>query len=130
MTQTVGSVRTDYLKKNPDIIKAIIEGRRKGVEYLVKHPDEAGAILARQYKMDPKITKTAINDNLAAKGTYWSTGQFDHEGIDGLLKGLVLLTAAEAGRSEGPGGGKRGVVRVNDGGGRTSKKKQKKKNNK
>src|SRR3546814_3484890 len=25
MTQTVGIVRTDYLKKNPDIIKAIIE---------------------------------------------------------------------------------------------------------
>src|SRR3546814_10297031 len=69
MTQTVGIVRTDYLKKNPDIIKAIIEGRRKGVEYLVKHPDEAGDILARQYKMDPKITKTAINDILAAKGT-------------------------------------------------------------
>src|SRR3546814_1622927 len=44
MTQTVGIVRTDYLKKNPDIIKAIIQGHRKGVEYLVKHPDEAGEI--------------------------------------------------------------------------------------
>src|SRR3546814_11189131 len=87
MTQTVGIVRTYYLKKNPDIIKAIIEGRRKGVEYLVKHPDEAGDILARQYKMDPKITKTAINDILAAKGTYWSTGKFEYEGMDGMQIG-------------------------------------------
>ncbi|HWK71179.1 MAG TPA: ABC transporter substrate-binding protein [Burkholderiaceae bacterium] len=97
MTQTVGVVRSDYLKKNPKVIQSIIEGRRKGVEYLMKHPDEAGDILARQYKMDPKITKSAINDILSAKGTYWSTGKLDYEGMDGMLKGLVLVKAVEAG---------------------------------
>lgn len=97
MTQTVGIVRSDFLKKNPDVIKAIIEGRRKGVEYLTKHPEESGEILARQYKMDPTITKTAINDILGSKGIYWSTGKFDYEGMDAMLKGLVLVKAIEPG---------------------------------
>ncbi len=97
MTQTVGIVRTDYLKAHPDVIKAIIAGRRKGVEYVLAHPEESGEILARQYKMDPAITKAAIKDILASKGTYWSTGKFDYEGMDTMLKGLVMVKAVKEG---------------------------------
>ncbi|NYT84071.1 ABC transporter substrate-binding protein [Pusillimonas harenae] len=97
MTQTVGVVRSDYLKSNPDVIKAIIEGRRKGVEYLREHPDETAEILAKHYKMDVAITTSAINDILASKGTYWSTGKFDYEGMNAMLEGLVLVKAIEPG---------------------------------
>ena len=97
MTQTVGVVRTDYLKENPDIIKAIIEGRRKGVDYLVANPDESAKILAKHYKLDESITKTAIDNILAAPGTYWSAGQLDYDGMNEMLKGLVLVNAVEDG---------------------------------
>lgn len=96
-TQTVGVVRTDYLKKNPGIIKAIIAARRKGVEFILKNPAEAGDILARQYKMPPEVAKAAINDILAAKGTYWSTGKLDYEGMNTMLAGLTLVKAVEPG---------------------------------
>ena len=97
LTQTVGIVRSDYLKENPDTIKAIIEGRRKGVEYLLKNPEESGEILAKHYKIDPKIAKLAINDIMASKGVYWSPGRLDYEGMNAMLKGLILVKAIEDG---------------------------------
>lgn len=95
LTQTVGIVRTDYLKQHPETIKAIIEGRRKGVDYLLKHPEESGDILARQYKIDPKIAKLAIKDIMASKGDYWSPGKLDYEGMNAMLKGLILVKAVK-----------------------------------
>jgi NitT/TauT family transport system substrate-binding protein len=96
-TQTVGVVRTDYLKKNPGIIKAIIAARRKGVEFIQKNPAEAADIMAKHYKMPADVARTAINGILAAKGTYWSTGKLDYEGMNTMLAGLTLVKAVEPG---------------------------------
>ena len=96
-TQTVGVVRTDYLKKNPGVIKAIIAARRKGVEFLLKNPAEAGDIVARQYKISPENAKASINEILASKGTYWSTGKLDYEGMNTMLKGLQIVKAIQPG---------------------------------
>lgn len=96
-TQTVGIVRTDYLKKNPDVIKAIIAARRKGVEFIRSNPGEAGDILAKQYKITPENAKESINQILAAKGTYWSTGKLDYDGMNTMLRGLQIVKAVEPG---------------------------------
>ena len=55
--QTVGVVRTDFLKKNPELIRGIIQARRKGVEFIQKNPDEAAAIMAKEYKIAPAEAK-------------------------------------------------------------------------
>jgi NitT/TauT family transport system substrate-binding protein len=96
-TQTVGVVRTDYLKKNPDVIKAIIAARRKGVEFIRNNPAEAGDILAKQYKITPENAKASINEILAAQGTYWSTGKLDYDGMNTMLGGLQIVKAVEPG---------------------------------
>jgi NitT/TauT family transport system substrate-binding protein len=97
ITQTVGIVKTDYLKKNPDKIRAIINARRKGVDYLIKNPDESARIMAREYKIDESAARSAIASILAVKGVYWSPGRFDMEGMNEMLKGLVLVKAIEPG---------------------------------
>ena len=97
VTQTVGVVGTDFLKKNPDLIRGIIQARRKGVEFIKQHPDEAATIMAKEYKIDVAIAKAAIADILAVKGTYWSVGDFDYEGMNVMLKGLQLVKAISAG---------------------------------
>jgi NitT/TauT family transport system substrate-binding protein len=96
-TQTVGIVRTDYLKKNPGVIKAIIAARRKGVEFILANPAEAGDILARQYKMPADIAKASISGILATKTTYWSTGKLDYAGMNNMLAGLQIVKAVEPG---------------------------------
>lgn len=97
LTQTVGVVRTDYLKSKPEVIKAIIEARRRGVDYLYKNPAESAEILARYYKLDPAVAKSAVDSILKTPGTYWSNGHFDSEGMDAMLKGLQLVGAVESG---------------------------------
>src|SRR5678815_2042367 len=47
--QTVGVVKTEYLKKHPDVIRGIIEARRKGVEFIKSNPDESAKIMAKEY---------------------------------------------------------------------------------
>ncbi len=93
VTQTVGIVRTDYLKKNPDVIKGIITARRKGVEFVRANPTESAPIMGREYKIPAEQAKSAIESVLGAKGVYWSRGDFDYEGMEVMLKGLQLVKA-------------------------------------
>ena len=97
VTQTVGIVRTDYLKKNPDVIKGIISARRKGVEFVRSNPAEAALIMAREYKISNEQAKSAIDSVLSDKGVYWSRGEFDYEGMEVMLKGLRLVKAIPEG---------------------------------
>ena len=97
VTATVGIVKTDYLKKNPDKIRAIIAARKKGVEYLLKNPAESAAALAREYKIELVHARSAIDSILSAKATYWSGGRFDLEGMNVMLKGLQLVKAIDPG---------------------------------
>src|SRR5207237_2151717 len=69
--QTVGVVKTEFLKKNPNLIRGIIEARRKAVEFIKTNPDEAAAIMAKEYKIDEAQAKAAIKDVVAAGGVYW-----------------------------------------------------------
>jgi NitT/TauT family transport system substrate-binding protein len=97
ITQTVGIVKTDYLKKNPDKIRAIIAARKKGVDFIRQNPGEAAAILAREYKIDPAHAQSAIEGILAMNSPYWSGGKFDMAGMNAMLKGLELVKAVEPG---------------------------------
>ncbi|OLL29225.1 nitrate ABC transporter substrate-binding protein [Burkholderia sp. SRS-W-2-2016] len=96
-TQTVGVVRTDYLKAHPEVIRGIILARRKAVQYIAAHRDESAQIVARQYKMDPKVALSAISDVLDNDPKYWSEGSFDMASMDEVLKGLILVKAIPAG---------------------------------
>ena len=97
VTQTVGIVRTDYLEKNPEVIRGIISARRKAVEFIKANPGEAAPVMAREYKIPLEQAKTALDSVLAAKGVYWSRGEFDYEGMEFMLKGLQMVKAVPEG---------------------------------
>ncbi|WP_244817412.1 ABC transporter substrate-binding protein [Caballeronia sp. Lep1P3] len=99
-TQTVGIVRTDYLKAHREVIRGIINARRKAVQYIAAHREESAQILAKQYKLDPAVTASAINNVLDADPKYWSEGSFDRKGMDEVLKGLILVKAIPDGPFE------------------------------
>ena len=94
--QTVGVVKTDFLKKNPDLIRGIIEARRKGVEFIKSNPDESAKIMAKEYKITEAEAKAAIADVLSGGGVYWSPGDFDYEGMTTMLE---RPAAGEGGRA-------------------------------
>jgi NitT/TauT family transport system substrate-binding protein len=96
-TQTVGVVRTDYLKQHPDTIRAIIKARRKGVQFIAAHRAEAAQILAKAYKLDPAVAKSAIDNCIDVDAHYWSEGSFNYQSMDEVLKGLVMVKAVPPG---------------------------------
>ena len=97
VTQTVGVVKTEFLKKHPDLIRGIIEARRKAVEFIKSNPEESAKIMAKEYKITEAEAKAAIQDVASAGGVYWSPGDFDYEGMTTMLKGLQLVKAIEPG---------------------------------
>jgi NitT/TauT family transport system substrate-binding protein len=97
VTQTVGVVGTEYLKKNPQLVRGLIEARRKGVEFLLANPDESATIMAKEYKVDIAHARSAIANVLKTKGGYWTRGEFDYDGMAVMLKGLQLVKAIEPG---------------------------------
>jgi NitT/TauT family transport system substrate-binding protein len=95
MTQTVGVTTTDYAKSNGDQLRALIEGRRKGVQFIQQNPDEAADITAKAYNGDPKLYRDIFKNFLAIK--YWGEGRFDYDGMNRMVEGLQIV-----GKQKGP----------------------------
>jgi NitT/TauT family transport system substrate-binding protein len=95
--QTVGVVKTEFLKKNPQLIRGLIEARRKAVVFIRENPDEAAKIMAKEYKIDEAQAKAALKDVVGSGGVYWSPGDFDYEAMNTMLKGLQLVKAVDTG---------------------------------
>lgn len=89
MTQTVGVTTSEFAKSSPQKIRAIIDGRRKGVEFIYQNPKEAAAIIAKVYGTDPAVMEEAVAN--MAKARYWSTGELDIPGMNAMSGGLKLM---------------------------------------
>jgi NitT/TauT family transport system substrate-binding protein len=89
MTQTVGVTTGEFLRSQPDKLRAIIAGRRAGVDYVYAHPEETGAILGKEYNIKPEIAQIAVNNMVAVK--YWSAGDFDIPGMNEFTRGLKII---------------------------------------
>lgn len=89
MTQTVGVTTSEFAKSSPQKIRAIIEGRRKGVEFIYQNPKESAAIIAKVYGTDLAVMEEAIAN--MAKARYWSPGELDVPGMNAMSQGLKLM---------------------------------------
>ena len=95
MTQTVGIVTEDFAKEHPDKVRAIIAGRREGVQYIAAHPDESADIVAKVYNVDPALTRAVFKHFLEIG--YWSEGAFDYAAMNRMVEGLRIV-----GKLKGP----------------------------
>ena len=88
--QTVGIASTAFIAAHPDKIRAIIEARRKGVDYADRHPDEAAAILVKYYEgLDPQIAREVTRALL--RDHYWSTGAIDLKVLQDTVAGMKMV---------------------------------------
>ena len=94
LTQTVGVTTSEFAKANPQKVKAIIEGHRRGVEFIYQNPKEAALIVAKAYSFDPVIMEEAMLS--LAKAKYWSKGELDIAGMNAMAEGLKLTGAIDS----------------------------------
>ncbi len=90
MVQAVGVTTAEFAKSNPGKLRAIIAGRRKGVDWVYANPKEAAEILSQTYEKLPlPVAERAVNNMVAVQ--YWSRGNFELEGMDRMVRGLKLI---------------------------------------
>jgi NitT/TauT family transport system substrate-binding protein len=89
MTTSVGITTREFASKNGDKLRAIIAGRRAGVEAIYADPAEAAAILQKMWNFEPAIAKEAVNNMIGPK--MWSLGEFNRAELDPTVEGLKLI---------------------------------------
>ena len=89
MTTSVGITTREFAKSHPDELRAIIAGRRAGVDATYADPAGAAKLLETSFKLTPDVAREAV-DNMV-KSHMWSTGEFDRAELDRMTDGLKLI---------------------------------------
>ncbi|MDB5774569.1 MAG: transporter substrate-binding protein [Herbaspirillum sp.] len=89
MTTSVGITTRKFARESPDKLRAIIAGRRAGVDALYADPAGAAKILQRDFKLSAGDAKQAVDNMIRPK--MWSAGNFDHAELERMIDGLRLI---------------------------------------
>ena len=96
LCNVIGVTTGEAAASRGDFIRAILRGRRKAVEFMSAHPDEAAAIVAKAYNLDVEVAKSTIKNLVAPSKSgvpYWGPGNFDMAGMDRMIRAQKLVGA-------------------------------------
>jgi NitT/TauT family transport system substrate-binding protein len=93
--QTVGIATDEAIAKHGPKLKAVIEARRKGVEFLYANPKESAAILAKAYNLPPDVAANAINNILKMNPTWWNHGELKQPLMEAMAEALGSVGALQ-----------------------------------
>jgi NitT/TauT family transport system substrate-binding protein len=89
LDNVVGVTTVEMAEKRGDFLRAVIRARRKAVQFMKEHPDEAADIVAKQYNIEPDVARSAVR-NLTTSTTkgvpYWGDGQIHMEGLKRMIE--------------------------------------------
>src|ERR1700683_2224143 len=94
LCNVIGVTTADAAGTRGDFIRAILRGRRKAVEFMYSHPDEAADIVAKADNLDVAVAKSTSNNLVAPSKSgvpYWGPGRFDISGMDRMLRAQKLV---------------------------------------
>jgi NitT/TauT family transport system substrate-binding protein len=90
MSQNVGVATKEFIKSNPNELKAIIAARRDAVDYIYADTEKAAAMVSKRYgdTLPPDVAPVAMKRMAAIK--YWSRGEIEMEAFRSVVKGLEM----------------------------------------
>ena len=94
-TQTVTITTDEMIAKKPEKLRAVIEARRKGVEFLYANPKELAAILAKAYNLPPDVAASALNNILKMNPSWWSRGELKQPLMEAMAEALGSVGALQ-----------------------------------
>jgi len=94
-TQTVTISTDEMIAKSPDKLRAVIEARRKGVEFLYANPKESAAILAKVYNLPPDVASSALANILKQNPTWWNRGELKQPLMEAMAEALGSVGALQ-----------------------------------
>ena len=92
-TQTVGIATTETIARHGDKLRALLEGRRRGVELVYANPKEAAAILAKVYNLPGDVAAGAIANTLKLSPSWWNRGDLQYPLMNAMTDALGAVGA-------------------------------------
>ena len=84
VANVVGVAAPDASPTKAKFVAAVIRARRRAVAFMKEHPDEAGAIVAKAYNLDPEVAVEAIRNLIGSRTQgveYWGAGELHMDGL-------------------------------------------------
>ena len=86
----VGISAGDVSPEKGTFIKAVIRARRHAIAYMHEHTEDAAALIAKVYNLDPPIAENAVRSLINSRTNgieYWGSGQIH---LDGLKRSIEI----------------------------------------
>src|SRR5436190_2983334 len=94
-SQTVGVATNDMIAKKGDKLRAVIEGRRKGVDLIYADQKAAAESLAKGYNLPPDIAASALAGLLKQTPTWFGHGELKTKLMELTAQSLIDTGAYE-----------------------------------
>jgi NitT/TauT family transport system substrate-binding protein len=98
LDNVVGMATGEAIRTRGDFIRAVIRARRRAVEFMIAHPDEAGDLVAKDFNITPEVARSAVR-NLTTSYTqgipYWGNGQIHLDGMKRIIEVQKSVGAIE-----------------------------------
>jgi NitT/TauT family transport system substrate-binding protein len=89
LDNVVGVATAQAVATRGDFIRAVIRARRRAIEFMHTHPEEAGEIIAKPFNITPEVATSAIK-NLIGSTTegipYWGDGDIHLDGMKRIIE--------------------------------------------
>ncbi|MDO5026168.1 MAG: ABC transporter substrate-binding protein [Trueperella sp.] len=91
------SVRQDFAKENPEVVRSFVQATVRGYQYAIDHPEEAAEILVAanpETKLDPELAKRS---QIELSKNYWldSQGRFGYADLERWQEFLDYLVESQ-----------------------------------
>jgi NitT/TauT family transport system substrate-binding protein len=89
LDNVVGVATVEMMEKRGDFIRGVIRARRRAVQFMKDHPDEAAEIVAKQYNLELEVARSAVRNLTTAKTQgvpYWGEGEIHLEGLKRMIE--------------------------------------------
>lgn len=94
MVQSVGVATGDLMRKDPKTLRAILDARAKGVDFIYSHPKEATDLIRKYFsKLKPEVFEQDMLELVKQK--HWSRGDFEMDRLNAAAHGLKLIGALD-----------------------------------
>lgn len=100
INNTIAVTSQKALIEKPNQLRAILAARRQAVNFIAANRDEAAAIAARAYKLEPAVMRAVIDGLLDHTGSahvpFWGEGDLNPADLDAMVRALRLMGSPEA----------------------------------
>jgi NitT/TauT family transport system substrate-binding protein len=89
LDNVVGIATGEAMKTKGDFIRGVIRARRRAVQFMIDHPDEAADLIAKPFNITPEVARSAVR-NLTKSYTqgvpYWGDGRIHLSGMKRIIE--------------------------------------------